>query len=283
MVRMVAVKDATQTIITGHGISFPDRVEIAPGIFIEPTTPTLDLERAAEGCESFRDYAAVLTMNELATFSLEIDELSGGKALAVKSWNALWQFSLLSLACASPCFSLYALSRGVDERYSVANRNLIIKPLAEIAVATSEQIKWAQIHQGSFNSLIAGPRFVSAMRYYNNAHYLFDHEARIMLLWAGIESLLDVDGELSRRLALYAALMLDGTAEEKFVCFAEVKRAYAVRSQVVHGSKLSGKKLNEGYHLASLVLARLLAKCVELGRVPNSMELDTLSVSQSVQ
>ncbi len=36
MVRMVAVKDATQTIITGHGISFPDRVEIAPGIFIEP-------------------------------------------------------------------------------------------------------------------------------------------------------------------------------------------------------------------------------------------------------
>jgi hypothetical protein len=36
-----------------------------------------------------------------------------------------------------------------------------------------------------------------------------------MLLWSGIEGLLSVDGELNRRLALYAALMLEGSADEK--------------------------------------------------------------------
>ncbi len=36
------------------------------------------------------------------------------------------------------------------------------------------------------------------MRCYSNVHYLFDNDARIMLLWAGVEGLLDIDSELRR-------------------------------------------------------------------------------------
>jgi hypothetical protein len=60
--------------------------------------------------------------------------------------------------------------------------------------------------------------FVAASAY-GNAHYLFDFDTRIMLLWAGIGGLLSVDAELSRRLALYAALLHKGTPAEKIAHF----------------------------------------------------------------
>ncbi|GAA3725369.1 hypothetical protein GCM10022268_36580 [Sphingomonas cynarae] len=99
-----------------------------------------------------------------------------------------------------------------------------------------------------------------------------------MLLWSGIEGLLSVDAELSRRLALYAALIIDGWPEEKVRYFDQVKNAYGIRSRAVHGGKTKLEKLVEGYHMASRILADLLARCVELGRVPTPTELDHLAV-----
>jgi hypothetical protein len=120
------------------------------------------------------------------------------------------------------------------------------------------------------------------MRCFGNAHYLPDIDVRIMLLWAGIEGLLSVDAELSRRLAMYAALMIDATPDEKAEFFEEVKRAYSVRSQVVHGSKLKTDKLLRGYKSAARILIELLARCAELGRVPTPTELDRLAVGSTL-
>jgi hypothetical protein len=120
------------------------------------------------------------------------------------------------------------------------------------------------------------------MRCYGNAHYLLDDDMRIMLLWSGIEGLLSVDAELSRRLALYAALMHRGSSAEKIAYFKEVKKAYGIRSRAVHGGKATANDLSQGYQTASKILASLLARCVELGRVPSAEELDALAASQSI-
>ncbi|WP_327691120.1 hypothetical protein, partial [Aurantimonas sp. C2-4-R8] len=97
---------------------------------------------------------------------------------------------------------------------------------------------------------------------------------RIMLLWSGIEGLLSVDGELTRRIALYSALMIEGSHDEKLRWFAEIKKAYGVRSKAVHGGTASKQILQDGYQQASRILVRLLVRCVELGRVPTPSELD---------
>lgn len=282
MIKVIATKRAQEIIIMGHGITVPFEFEISRGIFIDSKKPTLDLKVLTEGCETFYDYAAVLLMENLASFSIKVQRPSGGRDLAADAWNALWQFHLLSLALYSPCFPLYTVSRGETEQYSIANRNLIIRPVSKIVEATEDNLNWVKKHQSSFDSLIKVVRFSRAMRYYGNSHYLFDLDARIMLLWAGIESLLDVDAELSRRLALYAALMFDGKVEEKRAYFETVKAAYNVRSRVVHGSTPKTDKLQEGYETASLILARLLAKCVEIGRVPTPKDLDNLAIAQSL-
>jgi len=120
------------------------------------------------------------------------------------------------------------------------------------------------------------------MRCYGNAQLLPEHDVRIMLLWAGIEGLLSVDAELSRRLALYAALLFDGSPDEKAGYFDTVKKAYALRSRAVHGTTLKKPKLEEGSRTAGRILIGLIAKCVELGRVPSPSELDRLAVSAIV-
>jgi hypothetical protein len=120
------------------------------------------------------------------------------------------------------------------------------------------------------------------MRCYGNAHYLFDPDTRIMLLWAGIEGLLSVDAELNRRLALYAALLHNGSTAEKIAYFKEVKNAYAIRSRAVHGGRATAETLRVGYQTSSNILMGLLVRCVELGRVPSTDELDALAVSQSL-
>jgi hypothetical protein len=282
MVGVVAAGSAKSIIITGHGFTIPARFELLPGVYVDPKVPDLNHEAVASSCESIRDQAAIITMHEIATFALEVEHAEGGKPLATKAWNRLWDFHLLSLASASPCFMLYSVSFGKKPAYAVVNRNLIINPFDELTPITLSQLGWAKHHLSKFEQLVKDQRFSSAMRYYGNSHYLFDFDARIMLLWAGIEGLLDVDAELSRRLALYAAVMFDGTPQEKADYFDAVRKSYGVRSRVVHGSKPPAEKLKEGYDQASRILVRLLAKCVELGRVPTPAELDRLAVSQTI-
>jgi hypothetical protein len=216
MVGIVAGALTTEIVILGHGLTVAEVSEIAPGISLEPSVPKVDVAAASASSRSFPDYVAAVTASELATFSLRV---RGGKGqeLVGKAWNALWLFHLLSLACSAPCFSLCAIANGSAEKYSAANRNVILRGLPLITPITPAQIAWAKNSLPSFEKLVSVDAFSSAMRCYGNAHYLFDFDTRIMLLWAGIEGLLSVDAELSRRLALYAALLHKGTPAEKMV------------------------------------------------------------------
>ena len=279
MVVVVADVESRLVTILGHGLTIADSFELAPGIRLSSEVPKLDFDAVASGCRRFADYAATISGKDIATFSLQITDADGGRALATKAWNALWLFHLLSVACRTPCFSLYSVSDGAKPAFSAASRTPFVRPHDSSHPASTDQLLWAQRHASTFDRLIDVPEFRAAMRCYGNAHYLPDLEVRIMLLWAGIEGLLSVDAELSRRLALYAALLHDGTPDEKAAYFDDVKKAYAVRSRAVHGAELKQAKLEEGYRSASRILVQLLARCVELGRVPSSAEMDRLAVS----
>lgn len=279
MVGIAANVDSKSVVILGHGLTITNEAELSDGIFVSPTIPKLDLDATAAGCRHFSDYAAALQGSEIATFAVRVEHDDGGKFLVAKAWNALWLFHLLSVACRAPCFSLYSVCDGNKPMFSAANPSAFVRPLSRLHVATSAEIEWARHYSASFDELIRVPQFSAAMRCYGSAQLLPEHDVRIMLLWSGIEGLLSVDAELSRRLALYAAIMFDGSPNEKSDHFDKVKKAYAVRSRAVHGGGLTKPKLEEGYRTAGFILIGLIAKCVELGRVPSPSELDRLAVS----
>ncbi len=275
----VSASSGTSLRIVGHGLSVDEDYAIATGVTVSPTIP---VHPPSFGTTMGQLHSAVTILNlePLANFSLEIEHPEGGEALARKAWNCLWDFSLLALACRSPMMSLYSVSGG---EFSLANRNVLIRPLSAPARAGRAELDWAASHYERFGALIDEPRFQAAQRYYNNAHYLFDDDAKIMLLWAGIEGLLGVEAELSRRIALHAAILFDGDVTAKAAHFAEIKKAYGTRSKVVHGAGADAASLRKGYGFASGLLVGLLRKMVELGRVPSASELDDLAVGASLQ
>ena len=268
--------------IVGHGLVVDAPFQLTDEITVQPDPPKLTADEAASLCAGFADYAAVITGMDLATFCLQVHIDEGGRDLAILSWNALWIFHLLSVAARSPCFSLYTVS-GTDNRIcSAANRSSFIRALPTTPTIGEASLAWARDHLAAFDTLVGNQQFRAAMLCYGNAHYLPDIDVRVMLLWAGIEGLLSVDAELNRRLALYAALLLDGTPEEKARHFDRVKKAYGFRSRVVHGARLDPQKMSEGYATSAQILIGLLFRCVELGRVPTPDELDRAAVANTI-
>lgn len=269
----------TQLHIVGHGLTIADAFTLKPGITVTSHKPSHE-QPIITTMGQLHASTTILLMEQIASFSLRIEEPAGGKALAHKGWNALWIFSLLALACRSPCFSLYSITE--DKKFTLANRNLVIRPLPQLVAFTREHQQWAADSLVRFDKLLDDDQFRTSMRYYNNAHYLFDDDAKLMLLWAGIEGLLRVESELSRRIALHAAILFDGDKEQKAAHFLQVKKAYTIRSKVVHGSGADAAALKDAYIFASELLIGLLRKMVDLGRVPSASELDRLAVSASL-
>lgn len=279
MVGVIANSDSNKIAILGYGISIDQPFELSPDILLSPSFEHPDFKEAADACPSFKDYAAVLLGREVATFTLEVTHSNAPKELVAKSWNSLWLFHLLAVACRSPCLSLYSVCDGAKPTYASTGRTPFIRALPNIHAATKEELLWARDRISAFDNLVQVHEFSYAMRCYANSFYLMDDDVRVMLLWAGIEGLLSVDAELSRRIALYSAILFDGSEEDKLQHFDRVKRAYTVRSTAVHGGSTKTKKLRDGVTSAEEILIGLLSKCVDLGRVPTPSELDRASVA----
>lgn len=280
-IQITATEDATKIVLVGHGIGVDTRHEIGPGVFVCPPFLGIRGEELEARTASQLEYAAILSMGGQATLAIEVHEPEGGKKLAVRGWNAVWLFGLLSMACRLPCQSMFAFSDGTNAIYSLVARNVIIIPRGVMRKFSEAEAQWMRTHVASYDTLIAEPRFQTALRAYTNAHYLFDLDQQLMLIWAGIEGLLAVDGELSRRIALHAAMLSDGTRDERIARFHRVKKAYGFRSRVVHGSGFDNAKLAAEHHFASTLLIELLAKCVTLGRLPTFKELDEAAAAVS--
>jgi hypothetical protein len=270
--------DSEVVLIVGHGVTVAETIELAPGVLVTPEVPRFEVQEVADGTKSIAEYASVLTMVEHATFAIRVSGLRG-KGLAAKAWNALWQFHLLSLAAQSPCCSLYSVADGAKPTFAVANRHLFFAPFERSAHLTRAHLTWAAKHQAGFDGLVKNPRFSTAMRCFGNAHYLPDFDMRIMLLWSGIEGLLGVDAELSRRVAQYAALLHKGSQEDREAHYRMVRKSYAIRSKAVHGAGSAPAVLIAGYQDGSAILAELLARCVEIGEVPSCDELDASALT----
>lgn len=254
--------------------------ELCEGTTLVRTPPRVSYRDAADGSASFIDYASVVQGEGLGNFALRVDFLESSKELATRSWNALWDFHLLSLAVRSPICSLFSVTQGTKQAYRTANRGLISRAFERIDEAAFDDLIWAKTHKPSFDNLIGNLAFSAAMRCYANAHQLPDLDMRIMLIWSGIEGLLGVDAELSHRIALYSSMIVPATQEERLVNFKRFKKLYSARSKVVHGTPISGETVNDGYQGASDLLSKLLRRCVEIGRVPTSVELDKLALAQ---
>lgn len=284
MVTVTVSGNANVSYVMGHGLTVDGDHKVSPYSTITPHFPETELETVEKDQSlSIQERGAVSSMLPLRTFALRIETTEAGQELANKTWNAMWHFHLLSLSCGAPAIPLFCQSGDDDETVlAVTNRHLFFHPLETLQKITEAQCDWAADKYSNFWELIKDDKFSRAMRYFGNSHYLPDLESRIMLLWAGVESLFNLDAEQSRRVALYAAILHDKPKEEKIAYAERVRKAYHVRSRIVHGSLLGSDDKKTAYADASEILARILSKCVALGRIPERKEYDQIASAQSI-
>jgi hypothetical protein len=109
----------------------------------------------------------------------------------------------------------------------------------------------------------------------NRAKRRIDIADRAIELGIGLEMLLlhggDEKNEISFRLALYGAVFLGGTGPERKTNFGIIRRAYALRSEVVHAGRIRPKNVVKAPSEieAGIDLARSIAiKLLEVGSFP---------------
>jgi hypothetical protein len=108
-----------------------------------------------------------------------------------------------------------------------------------------------------------------------DAPFLKDARTAVARIWSGIESLFDVQNELSFRLSMYAAVLISDDVAERMAIQAKFKRLYGLRSKAVHGAKMEEVKLAETLNSSWSLLRDLLLACIRTGpSVPSTAELD---------
>lgn len=132
----------------------------------------------------------------------------------------------------------------------------------------SSEAGWFKSHFERFNQLAAGDeRFRFALGAAVDWRYAKDPRAAVARVWAGVESLLGINSELTYRVALSAATVVASRGTERIAAFKKIRGLYGVRSKAVHGEPIAEDKLFTGLHESFDVLRTLLLDAVERGAI----------------
>jgi hypothetical protein len=150
-------KNAQSVMLAGGGLRVSSRTFLSDGIELTPAPASLDFAVLAKGTDSFDEYSRIVLGASYSSFALEVTCDGGADVLAVKAWNSLWIFSLLSLATASVVFPIYSESRG-SEQFASSNPNFRF-PSDDSQLAKDGQISWAANYHDRFMSLVQNQIF----------------------------------------------------------------------------------------------------------------------------
>ena len=129
-----------------------------------------------------------------------------------------------------------------------------------------EDAYWIRNNYETFNSLAAESKsFRFALATAVNWQYSSEPRIAIAQLWSGIEAVFDISSELSYRISLLIASMLEPRGVARQARFAQVRKLYGVRSKAVHGEELSDVKLTRAMLESFDILSKLLLLNVEKG------------------
>ncbi|MDP2316553.1 MAG: HEPN domain-containing protein [Pseudomonadota bacterium] len=144
----------------------------------------------------------------------------------------------------------------------------------EAPVFTPEDVVWAAANFMKVGSVLSDARFGMAMTALTTHHHQGSFRMNAASLWAGIEAVFGISQELTFRLSLLLAAFLEPRGDGRLDLYKKVKKLYGVRSQAVHGGKMSDEDLRKHIAEVRALLARLLTKFVEDERVPATEDFE---------
>ncbi len=106
-----------------------------------------------------------------------------------------------------------------------------------------------------------------------------DFRIAIARLWVGIEAILNINTELSYRIALYASTVLEERGEARKQRFHEIKKLYSMRSRAVHGDSMKDEALIDTTEKSLRLLKDLIIYCCRIRQILTEEYIENLLLS----
>lgn len=140
--------------------------------------------------------------------------------------------------------------------------------LSDIYNISEEDELWLEKYYKTAYKLLEKDSFQTAV--HTMASYRWHSVPRVQLavIWSGIESLFNVNTEVSFRISLYIANFLGENEAQAQQIFKQVRKIYSSRSSAVHGNKTKDN-LESAVEESANLLTRILRRCAELNKLPD--------------
>ncbi len=138
---------------------------------------------------------------------------------------------------------------------------------------TTSDAEWIKKNYSTFNKMASeSERFKFALEAAVDWRFAKEKRSAIARIWSGIESIFEINAELSFRIPLYASTIMADRGKERLKAFERVKKLYNIRSKAVHGAPIKDSELDIGIEGSFSLLRDLILKSVELENVPSSQD-----------
>lgn len=266
-----------ETYLLVSGLLVLKEISLTENLTILPVTIEPDIESVLFKLDNYLDLG--ITMLGFSSLKSQLRvRANNSKNLAIHAWNSQWDLILISAIFKCEIGSNLQSSDQFEKInsstiFSVTNyhlKELVIRRCFTIS-ETDEQ--WLTKHYKNARNLIDQDAFETAV--HSLASYRWHSHPRVQLavLWSGLESIFNVNAEISFRVSLYIANFLHpNDKNQAYETYEIVKKLYSSRSSAVHGGKIKGDQEILVQNTFDL-LHRVVIKCIENNSLPNLNEL----------
>ena len=239
--------------ILGSGIQFQtDEIEFLPYLKIKKVNKLSVFELAGLGAKGFYQWALIEPFCYRKDL-IEIVSCENDSTIGYDILNRAWLLNtLLVLRRHTQIISIALLNRSWNDiknldKTTAIQANLCdyhismlrIKSLEKQIIDEDDRL-WIANHFEIANILAnKNDKFRYALTVINTWRYCIDLRSAIAIIWAAIESIVDVSSEVTYRLSLSLSALLKERGENRIRKYQEIKSLYSLRSKVVHGSEIN--------------------------------------------
>jgi len=141
---------------------------------------------------------------------------------------------------------------------------------------TKDDLEWATNNSESWFSVWEMPKVNLALNGYYFSQHAPNLRVRASSLWSALESLFDVDREITFRMASYVSAFLEPRGTSRYELYRKMVKMYGVRSQIVHGGHLEDEKLSAHDSDLDELFRRICCRIVDTGAAPDRTMLEKL-------
>ncbi|RST60230.1 hypothetical protein D5F11_007175 [Siminovitchia terrae] len=139
---------------------------------------------------------------------------------------------------------------------------------------TLEDIQWVNDKMDIFRELCQNEHFSTAIESYTTFNHISNLRMATALIWAGIESLFEVNQEITFRLSTIIASFLYERGNERYEFYRKLRKMYGFRSRAVHGSKIKTEQVYEHLDNTKDIFRAILTRIVNDGKLYSREEFE---------